>query len=108
MRRIVEQKDLMLAQVKGRETLKVKTILIEVCCNEDSQMSSHMRERGGGFIRIGLPKHDGTKALKQVVEELQEEGMKTVLWISSPCSPWCTWQRVNLKVIEGFKEDLDA
>ena len=42
-RRIMEQKDLTLAQVKGRETLKEKTILIVVCCNEDSKMSSHMR-----------------------------------------------------------------
>ena len=44
-RRIMEQKDLMLAQIQGRETLKEKTILIEVCCNEDSKMSCHI-ERG--------------------------------------------------------------
>ena len=45
-RRIMEQKDLMLEQVKGREAMKENIILIEVCCNEDSKMSSHMRERG--------------------------------------------------------------
>ena len=60
-----------------------------------------------------MPKHDTKKtetldALKQIVGELKEEGFKPVLWISAPRSPWCTWQRVNLKAIEGFKEDLDA
>ena len=93
--------------------MKEKTILIGVCCIEDSKMSSHMRERGGGAIRSGLPKHDMTKsktleALKQIVEELKEEGFKPVLWIPVPRNPWCTWQRVNLKAIEGLKEDLDA
>jgi hypothetical protein len=71
-RRIMEQKDLMLEQVKQREDFKEKTILFEVCCNEDSRMSSHMRKRGSGAIRIGLPKHDMMKtatleALKQLV-----------------------------------------
>ena len=85
----------MLEQVKGREEFKEKVILVEVCCNEDSKLSSHMRERGAGVIRLGLPKHGMTKvdtleAVKQLVEEFKEEGFKPILWISVPCSPWCT------------------
>ena len=98
----MEQKDLMLEQVKGREEVKEKVILIEVCYNEEIKLSSHMRERGAGAIRIGLPKHDVMKAetleaVKQLVEEFKEEGFRPILWISVPCSPWCTWQRVQLK-----------
>ena len=55
-----------------------------------------------------MTKSETLEALKQVIGELRGEGMKPVLWISVPRSPWCTWQRVNLKVIEGFKWDLDA
>ncbi len=55
-----------------------------------------------------MMKAETLEAVKQLVEEFKEEGFRPILWISVPCSPWCTWQRVNVKAIEGFKEDLDA
>jgi len=105
------QKDLMLEQVKNRKDQKVPTILVEVCCYEESKLSGRMIAEGGGAIRLSLPKHDISKAetcegFNEAVKQLKDEGFKVKVWYSIPCSPWCSWQRVNLKIVEGFEEVL--
>ena len=60
---------------------------------------------------MGLPKHDVSKertveAVKETIKVLYQEGFKVVLWISIPCHPWCSWQRVNLKIIEDYEKTL--
>ena len=62
-------------------------------------------------MRLFLPefdmlKQENIKALKEVIERLEKEGSEVHVWISIPRSPWCTWQGVNLRVIEKFKEVL--
>jgi len=57
-RKIMEQKALMLEQVKGREAFQEKVILFEVCCNEGSKLSSHMRERGAMQPVVHLAKSE--------------------------------------------------
>jgi hypothetical protein len=37
---------------------------------------------------------------------LEDEDFTVKIWISIPCSPWCSWQGVNLWTIEGFSEKL--
>jgi hypothetical protein len=59
-----------------------------------------------------LPKHNVAKdytieAAKRVTKILQEEGFTVKIWISIPCSPWCSWQRVNLWKIEGWEKTLN-
>ena len=39
-------------------------------------------------------------------KSLQEEKFELKIWISVPCSPWCSWQRVNLKTAPNFEERL--
>ena len=77
-----EQKNLMLEQVKNRKNQISKKILIEVCCYEKSRMSTFFQKRGGGAIRLGLPKHDlsertTVEAVKACAKELKEEGFES-------------------------------
>ena len=101
----------MLQQVDERDKATEKTVLIEVCCGESSKLTSHFKERGGEGIRLFLPKHDVSKdytieAVKRVTKILEDEGFRVKFWISIPCAPWCSWQRVNLTTIEGFEAKL--
>ena len=59
-----------------------------------------------------LPKHDVAKdyaieAAGRATKTLQDEGFTVKIWISIPCSPWCSWQRVNLWKIEGWEKTLN-
>ena len=90
----------MLEQVKHRHKANIKTVLFEVCCAENSRLTSQFKERGGEGIRLYLPKHDvvkdyTTEAAKRATKILQDEGFTVKIWISIPRSPWCSWQRVN-------------
>jgi predicted adenine nucleotide alpha hydrolase (AANH) superfamily ATPase len=101
----------MMEQVKDREHAKIKKVLIEVCCGETSKLSSAFKEKGGEAIRIYLPNHNmlkrhTIKALKLTIEDLKQEDFEVKIWISIPCSPWCSWQRVNLKTVPNFEERL--
>ena len=40
------------------------------------------------------------------IESLQEEKFEAKIWISIPCSPRCSWQRVSLKTAPNFEERL--
>jgi len=102
----------MLEQVNEREKAEVKKVLIEVCCAKNSRLTSHSRDRGGEGIRLYLPKHNVARdytieAAKRVIKILEDEGFTVKIRISIPCSPWCSWQRVNLCVIEGFESTLN-
>ena len=108
-RRIAVQKEMMLEQVENRHHAKIKSVLVEVCCGENSKLSNTFKEKGGEAIRIFLPQHDMSKrvtlkALTQTIEELQSEKFNVKIWVSIPCSPWCSWQRVNAKTVPGFEE----
>ena len=59
-----------------------------------------------------LPDHNVARdytieAAKRVTKILADEGFKVKIWISIPCSPWCSWQRVNLWKIEGWEGTLN-
>ena len=56
-----EQVKLMLEEVKHRQKANIKTVLFEVCCGENSRLTSQFKERGGEGIRLYLPKHDVAK-----------------------------------------------
>ena len=62
-------------------------------------------------MRIYLPNHNMMKrytvrALKLTIEDLKQEGFEVKIWVSIPRSPWCSWQRVNLKTVPNFEERL--
>ena len=110
--RTQEQVKLMLEQVSEREKAEVKKVLFDVCCGENSKLTSHFKDRGGEGIRLYLPKHnvaiDHTiEAAKRVIKILEDEGFTVKIWISIPCSPWCLWQRVNLWTVKGFEGTLN-
>jgi hypothetical protein len=95
-----EQVKMMLEQVKNRQRAKVKTLLFEVCCGENSRLTAKVKERGGEGIRLYLPNHNVARdytieAAKRVTKILEDEGFTVKIWISIPCSPWCSWQRAQ-------------
>jgi len=94
-----------------KDSDRLSSFLLEVCCGENSRLSNTFKEKGGEAIRIFLPDHDTSKkvtakALIQTIEELQSEKFEVKIWVSIPCSPWCSWQRVNAKTVPGFEEKL--
>eukprot|EP00972_Heterocapsa_arctica_P053040 7809852-Heterocapsa_arctica.AAC.1 len=42
-------------------------------------------------------KESGVKVLNEAREKVRQ-GIPVVVWISLPCTAWCSWQRVNLKL----------
>jgi hypothetical protein len=73
-----EQVKLMLEQVSEREKADIKKVLIEVCCGENSRLTSHFKDRGGEGIRLSLPKHNvardhTTEAAKRVNKTLERK-----------------------------------
>jgi hypothetical protein len=99
-RKTQEQVKMMLEQVKHRKRAETNTILFEVRCGEKSRLMSQFKQRGGEGIRLYLPDHNVAKdytieAAKRVTKTLQEEGFTVKIWISIPCSPWCSWQRIS-------------
>ena len=112
-KRVKEQEDLMMNQIKDYESKKEKILVFEVCCNEDSKIAKKVREEQGNAIRVGLPNHNFEKtevveAILNIAEKMTTKGFKIIFWFSIPCSPWCSWQRVNLKVVPNFEENLQV
>jgi hypothetical protein len=73
---------------------------------------SHFRERGGEGVRLYLPKHNVARdytieAAKRVTKILEDEGFTVKIWISIPCSPWCSWQRASLLKIARWEGTLN-
>jgi len=111
-KRIEDQMKSMMNQVHDRSQKRHNKILIEVCCYEDSKLAERFKQRGGSAIRLSLPKHDISQevtieAVKRTVKILKSEDFEVIYWISVPCSPWCTWQRVNLKVVDDYQKVLE-
>ena len=51
-------------------------------------------------MRLGLPQYDLSKRsdvrrAEEHMKEVLRRGKRLVLWVSLPCAPWSTWQRVN-------------
>ena len=85
-----EQVKLMLEQVNKRQKAHIKKVLIEVCCGENSRLTSHSREKGGEGIRLyihNVARDYTIEAAKRVIKILKEEGFTVKIWISIPCSP---------------------
>ena len=61
-----------------------------------------MLEHGVAVSRLGLPDHDlrqfaVVSAVQEEIEARSAAGKRSVLWVSLPRTPWCTWQHVNVK-----------
>ena len=59
--KIIEKRQLMLDQVKNRDTATIENVLIEVCCGVKSKLTATFKERGGEAIQIYLPNHNMLK-----------------------------------------------
>ena len=81
----------------------VRWVLFEVCCSEESLLSTWFEAQGHTALRFGLPDHDLLEqaTVDNIVDlalAVIQQKCPLILWFSLPCSPWCSWQRVNLKI----------
>ena len=83
---------------------KVPTIL-ELCCEENSGITSAVESRGGRGIRCGLfngcdlnKKSGFTKAYNLISQERPD-----VLWVALPCGPSSPIQNLNMLTPEGYE-----
>ena len=72
--------------------------LAEICCHPENELSWTCQAQGGKAMRLSigtgydLLTYDGTQsALSELVARAPRFS-----WFSTPCTPWCSWQRVNL------------
>jgi len=109
-RGIVEE---MMRQVEERKDKDNLKVLLEFCCDPDSLMTEEYRQQGGASFRFGLPQYNlleenNILLINELMDELQRRDFTPIVWGSIPCSPWCSWQRVNCATIEGHPEKLKA
>ena len=77
--------------------------LFEWCCEPDSELSAWMKCHGEEAQRLCLPNYDMSKedvvakVVRQIVTD-EQDGYNVAVWISLPCTPWTTWQRINAKL----------
>ena len=89
----------------------LKPLLVEWCCAEDSVLSAEFEKLGGETWRLGLPDWDlsDPKVVKFVIETLQDcvrHGQQIFLWLTLPCTCWCTWHFVT-EAVHGPMQDLE-
>ena len=78
-----------------------QTCLVELCCYSDSLLSTCFEEDGHTVFRVGLPAFDlavrkTCKVVQKHVMTLLETHKQMLIWVSVPCSPWSSLQRLNL------------
>ena len=89
-----------------------KMWFVEFCCSKCSEISKVCEELGIPYIGLSRNVCDLSNPfdLHQVVlwaQERIELGEAFHLWGSLPCTPWCSWQHLNEKILdEEFNEDL--
>ena len=70
--------------------------LLEVFCDENSQLTKQVRQLGGKAFRWGLEQGDLRNAFyrQRLFECLVEFDFEHV-WCSPDCGPWCKWNQFN-------------
>ena len=75
-------------------------ILLEWCCYPDSLLSAVWMSQGRTAYRLGLPAFDlttaeGVRIVNYIIDAHMNVGHSAFVWISLPCTPWTSWQRIN-------------
>ena len=98
----------------GKKTAKGRTSwFVEFCCSKRSEICKLAEEMNINYIGLSRemcnlldPNH-----MNQVMEwalERKSYGDVIHVWGSLPCTPWSSWQHLNLHVKDGeFAEDLE-
>ena len=76
-------------------------MLFDWCCEAESRLTDWFRQHGHAAMRLGLPDFDlsDENVVNVVIDMLVEayrSGFAVVIWAALPCTPWCTWQRINV------------
>ena len=83
-------------ELAGQDTDRLD--LAEICCHPESELSKACEAFGGKAMRLSigtgfdLLTNDGTwSALNELVARRPRYN-----WLSTPCTAWCAWQRLNI------------
>ena len=76
------------------------SILYEYCCHEKTEISKAANKHGIlsrrlGLHNIGLSQPREITKLLDVIQSDLRRGRGVAVWASLPCTPWCTYQRIN-------------
>eukprot|EP00972_Heterocapsa_arctica_P060176 8875619-Heterocapsa_arctica.AAC.1 len=88
------------SQCEVASTPRVLCHLVEWCCERDSDLTRWVIRHGGGATRLCLPHRDMRldQQVEQVIRDvrtLANQGICVLAWASLPCTPSCSWQRIN-------------
>ena len=87
---------------------KVQRVLVEHCCDEDSNLGLRGPVHGAFVLRLTnewkLHTPEGMERLLGALMGLVDCGMECpVLHVSLPCTPWSRWQMPNLAKLNGMR-----
>lgn len=91
---------------------KVKRQRKGVACSKNSECSKLAQERGIPYIGFSrdvcdLSKPQRIDQIRMWAQERSELGESFHLWGSLPCTPWTTWQNLNVPILgEEFEQAL--
>ena len=96
----VEQKEMIMA------ALEVPCRLVEWCCEHNSALTEWVTAHGGTAMRLGLPDHDmrDEREVRDVIRDVRRRaisGAEVLVWAAVPCTAWCSWQRVSMRLGQG-------
>ena len=86
--------------------------VVEYCCEEDSLLTEYFLRRGHTGTQLGLPSWDlsamaGARRAVEEVRQQLDQGKKILFWAALPCTPRCTWKRVNEQIGEETRRRLE-
>ena len=75
--------------------------VVEYGCYENSELTSAFQRRGQEGKRLGLfntnlARREEVQLVGQMVNELRQASYLVLIWIALPCTPWTTWQYINM------------
>ena len=88
----------------------VKSLLLEVYCSQDSELTKQAHQQGSAASRFGL--RDGDLATFEGRRNLYDRVMQVLprdIWMSPSCRAWCRWNIFNMhRSIESAKRVIEA
>ena len=76
------------------------SVLIEFCCDSDSNLFSSATDAGMHAVRLSLDvvdlsTSDGLSFTLELIQSYHNRGIKVFLFAAIPCTPWSSWQHYN-------------
>ena len=96
--------------IDQKRASQVKSLLLEVYCSQDSELTKQALKQGSAASRFGL--RDGNLTTFEGRRNLYDRLMQVLprdIWMSPSCRAWCRWNIFNMcRSIESAKRVIEA